>query len=287
MLWQIGLDPDAGADGASPLACNIIGALIGAAASIGGSLIGASAANKSAKAQEASARINRNASQQVGQLVDEGYQRTLSDALNELNFGEYRAQAPLQPYQQAGTESLNRLMGALGLPGGEQTPGGLNELLASTPGYQFRMDQGTQALNRAANAGGNLYSGGTGKALVGYGQGLASDYWGQYLNELAGVTGMGQQAASQGSNVAANFGGSRANALLGTQNNRANAAMGSLNAYTGANAQIGAAQAGGAINSANAWTNGLNNLGQIAGTYFGGKSAAPSGFNPNTIGAIY
>lgn len=270
-MYQIGLDPfgDNTSDDSSPLSCNIIGALIGAAASIGGSLIGASGANKAAKAQEASAKINRSAAQQVGYAVDEGYQQALSDALNELNFGEYRAQQPLQPYQDAGTESLNRLLGALGLAGGDVPEGGLNAMLEATPGYQFRMQQGTQALNRAANAGGNLYSGGTGKALVGYGQGLASDYWGNYLNELAGVTGMGQQAATTSSGNAANFGGSRANALLGTQANRAASAMGSLNAYTGANAQIGAAQAGGAINSANAWSNGLTNLGQVAGDYFG------------------
>lgn len=282
MLWQVGLDPfgDSTSDGSSPLSCNIIGALIGAAASLGSAAIGAGAANKAAKSQEASAKINRDAAGKVGASIDAGYVEALDKALSELNFGEWRAGQPLVPYQYAGEQSLNQLGQALGL-WGDFDP---NAQIASTPGYQFRMDQGTQALNRAANAGGNLYSGQTGKALVGYGQGLASDYWNNYLNELAGVTGMGQQAASLGSGISSEFAGSRANALLGTQANRAASGLGSLNAYTGANAQIGAAQAGGAINSANAWSGGLNNLAQLGmfgqGQGWFGGGAASAGVKP-------
>jgi hypothetical protein len=282
MLWQVGLDPfgDNASDGSSPLTCSIIGALIGAAASLGSAAIGAGAAGKAAKAQEASAKINRQAAQNVGTWADTGYVEALDKALNELNFGEYRAQQPIQPYQYAGEQSLNQLGQALGL-WGDFDP---NAQIAATPGYQFRMDQGTQALNRAANAGGGLYSGSTGKALTEYGQGLAGQYWNDYLNQLAGVTGMGQQAASLGSGISSEFAGSRANALLGTQANRAATGLGALGAYTGANAQIGAAQAGGAINSANAWSGGLNNLAQLGmfgqgqGWFGGGASAAGKKF---------
>ena len=283
MLWQVGLDPSGDAsDGSSPLSCSIIGALIGAAASLGSAAIGAGAANKAAKAQEASARINRDAAHKVGAAIDTGYVEALDKALNELNFGEWRAGQPLQPYQQAGEASLNQLMSALGLGEGSFDP---NSIIANTPGYQFRLDQGTQALNRAANAGGGLYSGATGKALVNYGQGLAGDYWNNYLNELAGVTGMGQQSAHLGSGIAGEFAGTRANAILGTQSNRAASGLGALNAYTGANAQIGAAQAGGAINSANAWSGGLNNLAQLGmfgqgQGWFGGGSAVSGGIKP-------
>lgn len=285
-MYQIGLDPfgDSTSDGSSPLSCNIIGALIGAAASIGSAAIGAGAAGQAAKAQEASARINRDAAHKVGTAVDTGYVEALDKALNELNFGEWRAGQPLQPYQQAGATSLNQLMAAMGMGDGSFDP---NAQLANTPGYQFRMDQGTQAINRAANAGGGLYSGGTGKALVGYGQGLAGEYWNDYLNQLAGITGMGQQSAHLQSGISGEFAGSRANAILGTQGGRASSAMGALDAYSGANAQIGAAQAGGAINSANAWSGGLNNLAQLGMFGAGQRSAVPAGFNPNVTGGLY
>lgn len=283
MLWQTFHDPDAGADGASPLACNIIGALIGAAASLGGAAISASGASKAAKAQEAAAKINRQAAYQVGSHNSQLFQDELAKALAEFDAGEQAALAPLDPYATAGQAALNRLLGALGLPGGETPEGGLNALLASTPGYQFRLDQGTEALNRRANAGGNLYSGAQGKALVGYGQDLASDYWSNYLNELGGLTGAGQNAAMQGSGIMGEFAGSRANALLGTASNRVNAGLAALDAYTGANAQMGAARAGGAINQANAWSGGLNNLAQVIGF---NKGAATPNANP-AFGSLY
>lgn len=53
------------------------------------------------------------------------------------------------------------------------------------PGYQFQLDQGLQALNRSAAAGG---MGASGNALLEaqrYGQGLANQEWGSYLSRLA------------------------------------------------------------------------------------------------------
>lgn len=68
-----------------------------------------------------------------------------------------------------------------------QNPGSV----AQQPGYQFLMDQGTQALMRsAAGPGGvGLGSGGMSTELLQYGQGLASQYYDRTLQEYAGYAG--------------------------------------------------------------------------------------------------
>ena len=69
------------------------------------------------------------------------------------------------------------------------------EILQATPGYQFQMDQGLKALDRSASARGLLRSGRQQKALMEYGQGLASTTFGDYLNRLAAISGTGQTSA--------------------------------------------------------------------------------------------
>ena len=86
-----------------------------------------------------------------------------------------------QPYQELGSTSA----------------GNLNQLLSQgftaptlqqaeqTPGYQFQLQQGTNAINENAAANGTLMSGNTGKALQQYGQNLGqSAYQQTYQNAL-------------------------------------------------------------------------------------------------------
>jgi hypothetical protein len=57
---------------------------------------------------------------------------------------------------------------------------------ANDPGYQFRLQQGTQALQNAASARGTLNDSGTLKALIDYGQGAASqEYQNVYGRDLS------------------------------------------------------------------------------------------------------
>ena len=109
-----------------------------------------------------------------------------------------------QPYQQLGQTSA----------------GNLNQLLSQgftaptlqqaeqTPGYQFQLQQGTNAINENAAANGTLMSGNTGKALQQYGQNLGqSAYQQTYQNalnsymanyqSLMGGTQAGQTAVSE------------------------------------------------------------------------------------------
>ena len=69
----------------------------------------------------------------------------------------------------------------------------------ASPGYQFRLDEGGRAVDRSASARGLLLSGAQNKALTRFGQGEASNEFGNYTNRLAELAGFGSGASSQSS----------------------------------------------------------------------------------------
>lgn len=71
----------------------------------------------------------------------------------------------------------------------------LSEFQAS-PGFQFRRDQGVQALDRSAASKGMLLSGAQKQGVTEYGQKAASDEWGNYTNALRGLSGQGASSAA-------------------------------------------------------------------------------------------
>ena len=79
----------------------------------------------------------------------------------------------LYPYRQLGEFGVNALREML-----ETGPGEFVE----SPGYQFRLGEGTKALERSAAARGGLLGGATGKALERYGQEYASGEYQNFLN---------------------------------------------------------------------------------------------------------
>lgn len=116
-----------------------------------------------------------------------------------------------------------------------------NEDFVKDPGYQFRMDEGTRAVEGGAAARGNLLSGAAQKALLKYGQGFASNEFGNAYsrfennktntyNKLAGIVNSGQGATNQISNTAGQFAQNNANALGSLGNAQAAGYMGQANA---------------------------------------------------------
>lgn len=112
------------------------------------------------------------------------------------------------------------------------------------PGYQFRMDEGTRAVEGGAAARGGLLSGAAQKALQKYGQGMASQEYGNAFNRftgqqtnkynrLAGIVNTGQGATNQVSNAAGQFGQQQANNLIGAGNAQAAGQIGQANAIVG------------------------------------------------------
>ena len=181
----------------------------------GGNLVGSYLSSK--KAKDAA-----DTQSQYGQL-------SLDEARRQFDIG----QANQQPYLQAGGKSVNALTDLLGL--GQGGYAAAQSQLENSPGYQWWFNQGNQAINRSAAAGGMLNSGNVLSELAKYGQGMASQEYGNRVNQLAGLTRTGQASASgmaqQGNNYAQNYG----------------------NTITG----IGNARALGDITSGNAWQSGI------------------------------
>lgn len=143
------------------------------AASIGAALIGAGSSIYSGnQAADAASDAARAASRQQRRAV----RRTRRD---------------LQPYLQGGAGAANALQAFIPQQG--QT---LQQMVENSPGYQFRLGEGQNQLDRMAGRAGNLFSG---RALMGaqeYGQNFASNEFANYINQLNHMSGQGQAAAT-------------------------------------------------------------------------------------------
>jgi type II secretory pathway pseudopilin PulG len=159
------------------------------------------------------------------------------------------ARQEFTPYAQAGRESLTQYQGNIG-----NQPSYQNVLanLVNDPGYQFRMQQGQQAIEGGAAARGNLLSGAHLKDLTEYSQGMASqeganaynrefNAFNNTQNQLANlmqqgfnasgqIVGTGQATTNNLANLAMQGGANQSNYYT----NLANAGQGFLNGMTGA-----------------------------------------------------
>ena len=178
-----------------------------------------------------------------------------------------------EPFRQGGMKGMNRLMDYLGLSDntGAEGYGKYNRDFSMSdftqdPGYQFRMDQGTKALERSAAARGGLISGNTGGALQKYGQDLGSQEYQNAFNRyqinrtnqlapLQSLFGAGQTAATTlGGNYGTygtQTGTNTGNMLLSGANSRAssyNDVAGIFGKYLG-NKSGGGGGSGGGYNS--------------------------------------
>jgi len=92
---------------------------------------------------------------------------------------------------------------ALGQQGVEGYSGLLKDptSITSNPGYQFRLNQGSQALDRSAAAKGQLFSGGAQAAQTQYAQDYASNEYDKALARYNTAIGQGQTAQSRVDNA--------------------------------------------------------------------------------------
>lgn len=153
-----------------------------------------------------------------------------------------------QPFMQAGTTALNTLNGQLS---SLNTPiNNTNWQQYMSPGYQFQLDQGKQALMNSQAAGNGSLTGAAMKALIGYNQGMANtaynDAFNQYqtqnqniYNRLAGLAQLGQNAAANTGMAGAGMASGIANTITGAGNAAAAGQIGQANAYAGMANNIG------------------------------------------------
>lgn len=189
-----------------------------------------------------------------------------ADTLQQTARGGYEdvmgqtreANAYLNPYSAAGGQALSTLSQLAETPEDKFN----FQFSQDDPSYQFRLQQGQQALQKSAAARGGLMGGGTMKALANYAQGAASQEYAnafdrslktfdanrasrqQRLGTLSSLAGFGANAAQAGGqNVigAAKYGGDLTTNAAGTAGAMRNAAsqwggntlLGSTNAQAG------------------------------------------------------
>jgi hypothetical protein len=157
--------------------------------------------------------------------------------------------------------------GSLLQPFGETWQAPTEVTMQNDPGYQFRLAEGTKALERSAAAKGGLLTGGTAKALERYGQDYGNvynraltDYGTRFnvhetenadiYNRLASLAGLGQTTANTLSSTG-----------LQSATNQSNIAMNSAAQQSQQLNNAAAARASGYVGGANAWSQGLGNIG--------------------------
>lgn len=190
----------------------------GIATAIGGSaVLGAIMSDRAAKGQAASA-----------------------DRASEISNAQYKQNREDQaPWREAGVQSLGQLTAGLA-PGGQFDKTFNGASFTGDPGYQFRLGEGQQAIERSAAARGGLLSGGTLRELTQYGQGFASNEYGSAynrfnndqsgrFNRLTSVAGLGQTATGQTATDGTNNAQIIGNNIMGAGNARAAGSIGVAN----------------------------------------------------------
>jgi hypothetical protein len=236
---------------------SFVAPIISGLGSLFGGLFGKSSAEKAAQIQaDAALKAAGIQKEEFGQALD-------------FQKGVYGTeQKNLDPYIAAGQGNLANLEGilpSLTTPYKSfEAPTGVD--FTNDPGYQFRLQQGEQALQNSAAARGGLLSGGTAKAFEDYAQGQASNEYGNVynralqtygtnasnyytgqgnqFNRLASLADMGRSAAgtlgSEGTaaagmigNTLAELGNSQAMGINNAAAARASGIVGGTNALTG------------------------------------------------------
>lgn len=227
-----------------------------------GAAIGAIFSSQAAKAQAAGANKAANLQYQLGQ-----------ESLDFQKQQYANTQKELAPWLQAGTQGINALSQLLSTPDqGLLTPwtqqfnAPTAAQAAATPGYQFTLEQGQNAIQNSTAAQGGLLSTGAQKTLAGYTTGLANqtyndvynralqEYQQSYnifqgnqtntFNRLAVLSGagqttatnlgqFGQQASGNVANINATMGGQVGNAYMAAGNANASGYAGIANALEG------------------------------------------------------
>lgn len=121
-----------------------------------------------------------------------GSQQTSNDHTSNVNNAAVTS--ALTPQLTNGTNASNTLSSLLGGQGTPAQSQAFQNWQGST-GYQFGLNQGSQAITQNNAASGLLDSGSTAKALDTYGQQYANTQYQNYINPLQNLVNSGNQAA--------------------------------------------------------------------------------------------
>lgn len=219
-----------------------------------------------------------------------GYLNTgIKDALGYLGHAGAPLSSLAEKYGGATTLGLNAL-GVNGQPGIDAARGAFT----ASPGYDFNLKQGLEAINRRRAAGGMLDSGNADRDAQEYGAGLASREYGDWISRLLGFTNPELSANVAGAgltrdmaNVSARGGESLANLYTNAANARSGGDLALAGPYTKQTSDAAGAELTG---SKNLWGLGMAAAQTAAGmpglNFFGGSSG-PSAANTGLSGGGY
>lgn len=272
-------------------------AIIGAGSSIIGGIMGSSASNKAAQQQSAALQKGIDTTNAAVTAGQSGINTGVTNA-NELLSQAASLYSPFTGITGDTLTSLQQLAGANG-PLTKQFSFNPTDL-QNDPGYAFTLQQGQDAIQRAAAAKGNLFSSGTLKSLAGYTTGTANQYFNdaynralgtfqanqsQALNRIGTLQGLANLAYSGTGSTAGLVGQKASNTLQGAQTN-AGIGLQGAGQISGMLSGQGNAQAAGTIGSANAWSNALAGGTNAINSFLTARNLQNSGGNPNSAGSL-
>lgn len=170
-------------------------------------------AHEQGEAADAAARGGREAAQ----LSREQYEQQRRDQI---------------PYMQAGTRALAQL---------DQLNSGDYSSFSMSPDYQVTRDEAIKGLDRSAAQRGTQYSGGQLAALADYSGGIANKAYGDYYNRIAGLAGLGQNAAAGVGNAGMTYASQAGSAIQNSANARAEGQVAQASTYANLGNQLGSA----------------------------------------------
>lgn len=184
----------------APVIGSVAGGMVGGplGAQIGGALGSAvagraatkDASNAQQQAYDQSSQLSAEAARKYAEDTAKANQ-VQKDALVRQNLLYDDQIFRSEPIRHAAHTAQNKLMDVLGLSGNTKAQNyGLgaqrfeDRPFTADPGYQFRLQEGQKALERSAAARGGLFSGRAAKDLTNYGQGAASQEYGNAFNRF-------------------------------------------------------------------------------------------------------
>lgn len=238
----------------------IIGGAIAAVGGVASAVIGSNGAKSAAQANQSAAdaaaaeqraareqayntlqpyiQAGQPATQQINALLglssDTGYEQYLPQrqpdmASYEPNYygGEYGGfwQNAFAPQQPAYTEAEIAAAKQQAMQANQQRAQQGFDTFRNSTGYDFRVRQGMNALNSGYAGAGTIKSGAAIKGAIDYGQGMASQEFGNYLNALGNQQSLGLQAGGAAAGVGVQTGNSLGSIYMQNGANQANASL--------------------------------------------------------------
>ena len=195
---------------------SIFGSLLSGAGSLLGGFLSQGPANTAASAARRSATVGEQAAQNAANAQVTGYKNAIGLQ---------------QPIMQQGL-AANTLYGNAVGANGQQAQQQYYNNFQNDPGYLATLNQGIKAVDQGAAGIGGYNSGGTLKALMGWGQQQQQQQYLQRLGQLNTLGNQGIGAAGNIGNADIGIGGAKAGGILGA----ANAQIGGIQGVAQANA---------------------------------------------------